>query len=134
MVHSREVADGADGEPDPSAGGMAGIGAQDAGAEHDPIGDDGDKEMGTREAGQEGKIDEGQGVCQEPVEVPQPEDLTVDITMSVGDVLVVDRQDVVLVCYTFAGCECEIGDEGDCCGDGNQVVDDSLGLFFLVAS
>ena len=75
--------------------------------------------MGAWEARQKGKVDEGQGVCQEPVEVPQPEDLTVDIMMGVGDVLVVDCQDVMLVGYAFTGCEGEIDDEGDCGGDGD---------------
>lgn len=117
VIHSREVTDGADGEPDPSAGGVAGIGAQEAGADHHPVGDDGDEEMGTGETGQEGKVDEGQRVCQEPVEVPQPEDLTIDIVMSVGDVLVVNCQNVMFVGYAFASCEGEVGDEGDCRGD-----------------
>jgi hypothetical protein len=48
--------------------------------------------------------------------------------VGVGDVLVVDCEDVMFPGDTFTGRECEVDNEGNRSGDCDEVVEDAFGL------
>lgn len=84
--------------------------------------------MRTGQAREQGQVSEDERLCQEPVEVAQPEHLAVVLVRDVGDVLVVFADEVMLPSDALAGSEGEIDDEGDGGGDGDQAVEDAFGL------
>lgn len=107
---------------------MTGKGAEDPAGQHDPLSRDGNQQIRARETGYQGEVGEEEGCGQGPVEVAQPEDLAEVLVAGVGDMFVGVFDVGVFVGYALAGCEGEVGYEGDGCDEGAEDVEGSFGL------
>jgi hypothetical protein len=88
-------------------------GSEEPGENHDDVCDDGDEDVSSAEAGQEGEIEEEKGSCERPVDVAGPEYLAEDVLGGVGDVLVGFLDDVVCEGGAFSGCHGVVGESGE---------------------
>lgn len=128
MVDCCKISNCANSEPDPSARGMAGIGAQNARAEHDKVGRNGDEQVGARQTGEQRQADETQRLRQEPKDIAEPEDLTVVFLRGVWDMLVVLLDDVELPVHALSCRQSEVDDKGDGAGESNENVEHAFSL------
>ncbi len=89
MMQHNQVARTTNRQPDPPHLLMTRKAAQKSGGQHDKIRRDSDDQVGARQAGDEGEIEQDEWSAEGPVDVAQPEDLAVEVVCYVGDVLVV---------------------------------------------
>jgi hypothetical protein len=95
-------------------------GSEKTGEKHDDIGNDGDENIGTAEAGQESKIDEDEWGGDRPVNITGPVDLTVD------HVLVGLLQDGLVVADAITSRHGKVGEEGEGRNEGSQDVEEAF--------
>ena len=105
---------------------MQAIGCEKTCKNHDQIGDDGDEDACTIEAGEESQVEEQEGSCQGPVDISCPVDLTVESLVCVWDALVFLGQDDLVVVDTMTGGHGVVGDEGERGDEGSYDVEQAL--------
>jgi hypothetical protein len=123
--------DNHDGVPDPAALIMCEC-SRKSGGEHDQICGNGDEEVCAIESAEEGDVDQDERSGYNPVEVSDPEDLAQVFLVRVWDVFVGMVDDGVFVGYAFAGGHGEVREEGDCCDEGCEGVQEAGLLDFTV--
>lgn len=112
LVHDDQVGNASHAVPAPLGCLLDGEGGEETGQNHDDIGDDGDEDVGTTEAGQQAEVEEQEWGCQGPVDVTGPVDLTVDGGVGVGEVLLRMRDGDLVLADTVVHGHGEVGDHG----------------------
>jgi hypothetical protein len=95
--------------------------SEEAGEDHDQVGNDGHDDVSTRHASEETKIEDQEGGGQAPVDVTGPEDLAVDLGERVWDVVVLVADRGLLDTDAVSGGHGEVregGEDGDHDRDG----------------
>ena len=128
LVDDDEVCNAGNGVPSPLLSALAAIGCEKTCKNHDQIGDDGDEDACTIEAGEKSKIEEQEGSGQGPVDISCPVDLTVESLVCVWDALVFLGQDDLVVVDTMTGGHGVVGDESK---GGDEGSDDVKQAFLL---
>lgn len=119
---NNEVGEAGNGVPSPlGRGTLRAESSEQAGEDHDQISNNGHGEVSTIHAGQETKVEEQERGSDGPVDVASPEDLAVNLVVSVRDVVVLLTDMDVVDRNTLAGGHCEVGDSSR---DGDQSGDD----------
>ncbi len=95
--------------------------------DHDQIGNNGNENVGTTEAGQEAKIEEQEWGGEGPVNITSVVDLTEDILDGVWDMLgvLLDDRDVLQRDASTGG-HCEVGEEGEGGDEGSDDMEESF--------
>ena len=101
LIDDHEVGKTSDGIVTPLLSTLRAKGSEQTGHDHDDIGNDGDENVGTAQACEEGKIQKQEWGGNTPVDITGPVYLTVDVLGGVGDVLVGFLDDSVVVCDTI---------------------------------
>ena len=127
MIDDSQVGDASNGVPAPLWSLLNGEGSEEAGKDHDNIGNDGNENVGTCKTGQEGEIEEEKGSGDAPIDVAGPVDLAVDDLLDIGDVVlgVVGLGDLVVADAVTDG-HGEVGDGGEGGDEGCQDVEEAF--------
>ena len=114
--------------PAPLLGGLLRAeGSEKAGEDHDDVGNNGDGDVGTGKASEQGQVEEKERSGDGPVNVAGPVDLAVNVVLSGRDVLVVLLLGGVVVANAVAAGHGEVGESGDGDDEGGQDVIQTLG-------
>lgn len=122
LPDNNEVGKAGNGVPSPlSRGALRAESSEKTSENHDQVSDNGEGKVSTVHAGQETEVEEQKGSGDSPVNVAGPEDLALNLVVSVRNVVVL-LTDVDLVDgNTLADSHGEVGDRGS---DGDQSRDD----------
>lgn len=118
LVNNDQVGNASHGVPAPLGRLVDGESSEETGEDHDDISNDGDKDAGTIQTGQEAEVEQKERGGETPVNITGPVDLTVDDVVGVWEVLLgVLDGDLVLAntitdSHGIVGEGCEGGDEG----------------------
>lgn len=125
VPNNEDVGNASNGVPAPLLGGLlAAIGGKEAGQDHDQVGDDGHDGVGAINACQEAEVGQQERGGNGPVDVSGEVDLTADVVVGVGNILVVVSLDLNAVQIgTMTGGHAEVGQSScDCDEGGDNVV------------
>lgn len=100
--------------------------SEESGQDHDEIGNDGDKDVGTAQSSKERKIEEQERGGDAPVHVTSPVYRSVDVLGGVGSVLVGFLEDDVVVADAVTGSHGEVGDGREGGDEGSQDVEQAF--------
>ena len=101
--------------------------SEETSQDHDNVGNDSNKDVGTIETSQQAKVKEQKWCCDGPVHISCPVDFTVDVLVCVGKVvLVLVGLDNVVVADTVAGGHGKVGEEGEGCDESGQDVEETF--------
>ena len=129
LPDNNEVGNAGNGVPAPLLGGLLRAeGSEKAGEDHDDVGNNGDGDVGTGKASEQGQVEEKERSGDGPVNVAGPVDLAVNVVLSGRDVLVVLLLGGVVVANAVAAGHGEVGESGEGDDEGGQDVIQTLGL------
>jgi len=119
-----KVGDACNGVPSPLLRGtLATEGGKETSQDHDNVGDEGNENVTSRDAGKKGEIEKKKRSGQTPVDISCPVNLTVNVLGGVWNVLVGLSDGGVVVRYTVSGGHGEVGER---CKDDDQGRDDVI--------
>ena len=121
VPHHENVGNASNGIPAPLLGGLlTAVSCKESGQDHDQVGDDSHDSVGAVNAGQKAEVGQQEGRGNGPVDVPGKIDLTADVVVSVGDLVVVSLDLDAVQVGTVTGGHAEVrqgGSDRDECGD-----------------
>lgn len=125
VPYDEDVGDASNGVPAPLLGGLlAAVGCKEAGQDHNQVGDDSHEGMGAINASQEAEISQQERRGDGPVDVPSEVDLTADVVVGVGDLVVVRLDLDAVQVGTVTGGHAEVRQSsGDCDERGDDMVE-----------
>ena len=133
LPDDNEVGNAGNGVPAPLLGGLLRAeGSEKAGEDHDDVGNNGDGDVGTGKASEQGQVEEKERSGDGPVNVAGPVDLAVNVVLSGRDVLVVLLLGGVVVANAVAAGHGEVGQSGKGDNEGGQDVVQTLGLGYVL--
>lgn len=129
LVDDDEVGNACNGVVSPFGVGVVGAkGREETRDNHDEISHDGDQDVGTAQAGQEGQIQEQEGSGQGPVDVAGPVDGAVDVLNLIDAMLLVVLDDRVRGGDAVPDRHGKVGDGGKGGDEGCQNMEQTFGL------
>lgn len=122
-----DVGNASNGVPAPLLGGLlAAVGCKETGQDHNQVGDDSHEGVGAINAGQKAEISQQERRGDGPVDVPSEVDLTADVVVSVGDLVVVRLDLNAVQVGTVTGGHAEVRQSSGNCNEGGDDVVEAL--------